>query len=122
MNKYVLIPREQYDRFKEFLLSEQSQNNPKEGNVPQETTSSPQKESFQMSDELTDGNKRSESEQVDLKPEERGKIPPPPGVPATETLNSITINNNNNKIRGKKKQEGHGQRPEWFRYWNKNIR
>ena len=75
----------------------------------------------QMSDDLTDNNKRTDSDQADLKLEERGKIPPPPGVPATRSLNSITINNNN-KIRGKKKQEGHGQRPEWFKYWNKNIR
>ena len=128
MNKYVLIPREQYDKFKEFLLSEQTQNNHNEDNMPQESSLS-QKETFQkvndkdnqMTDDQMYDDIRSESEQLDLKQEKREKIPPPPGVPAAETLSSSSIHSNN-KIRGKKKQEGYGERPEWFKYWNKNIR
>ena len=130
MNKYVLIPRGQYDKFKEFLLSESNQINHKEETMQQET--SPQKDSIDrsidkdnqvkaMSKDQIDDNIKSDSSESLLKPVHKGKIPPPPGIPETESVSAF-FKNNNNKVRDKKKQEGYGERPEWFKYWNKNVR
>ena len=76
-----------------------------------------QDESF--SKDQIDDNIRTDLEQWHLQPVTEGKIPPLPGVPEAETLTSISINNNKLKAI---KQEGYGEKPEWFKYWNKSIR
>ena len=121
MNKYILIPREQYDKFKEFLLSYSNAINHKEETTLQETSPKRPKEKDNKVEPMSkDDNIKSDSEELLLKPDHKAMIPPPPGVPKSESVSPIF--KYNNKIKGKKKQEGYGERPEWFKYWNKNIR
>ena len=131
MNKFVLIPKDQYEKFKEFQESKDKRASNKD-QIPEN------KSGDSLSDEHFKDNTTSQLKLVH-KPTESSirEIPPPPGL-SDQYINSSDAKSQsqlpNVAISGGEndrdiKQVGYGatgkessRRPEWLKFWNKNIR
>ena len=135
MNKFILIPKDQYDKFKEM------QDN-KDPNPPKSQVTTEDKIVDNLSDDslkANNNNNNNDTRQMKalIKPEEseNRELPPPPGLPE-QYINSSDVNSHsqipnsprdaNDRV---SKQVGNGatgkgirRRPEWIKFWNKNIR
>ena len=130
MNKFILIPKDQYDKFKEM------QDN-KDSNPPKSKVTTENKIADNLSDDSFKANNNTHQMKALIKPEEseNRELPPPPGLPE-QYINSSDVNSHsqipnspgdaNNRD---SKQVGNGatgkgirRRPEWIKFWNKNIR
>ena len=132
MNMFILIPKDQYDKFKEM------QDN-KDSNPPKSQVTTEDKIVDNLSDDSLKANNNNNTRQMKalIKPEEseNRELPPPPGLPE-QYINSCDVNSHsqipnspqdaNDRV---SKQVGNGatgkgirRRPEWIKFWNKNIR
>ena len=130
MNKFILIPKDQYDKFKEM------QDN-KDSNPPKSKVTTENKIADNLSDDSFKANNNTHQMKALIKPEEseNRELPPPPGLPE-QYINSSNVNSHSqipNSPRDANdrdsKQVGNGatgkgirRRPEWIKFWNKNIR
>ena len=135
MNKFVLIPKDQYDKFKE-VQDNKDTNPPNSNHVTENKTA----------DNLSDENFKVNNTQqmkMPVKPEERLNrvLPPPPGLPE-QYINSTDVKSQSpnpnvatpGETNGRDSDmewiwSGYGatrkgikRRPEWIKFWNKNIR
>ena len=129
MNKFILIPKDRYDKFKEV------QDN-KDTNLPKSNHTTENKIADNLSDDSFKVNNTRQMKAL-VKPEEseNRELPPPPGLPE-QYINSFDVNshsqipNTPGDANGRdSKQVGYGatgkgirRRPEWTKFWNKNIR
>ena len=129
MNKFILIPKDQYDKFKE--VQDNKNSNPAKS---KDTTEN--KITDNLSDDSVKNNNTCQVKAL-VKPEEseNRELPPPPGLPE-QYINSSDVNSHsqipntpgdtNDRA---SKQVGNGatgrgnrRRPEWIKFWNKTIR
>ena len=130
MNKFILIPKDQYDKFKEM------QDN-KDSNPPKSKGTTENKIVDNLSDDSFKANNNTRQMKALIKPEEseNRELPPPPGLPE-QYINSADVNSHSQIPNSPgdtndrdSKQVGNGatgkgirRRPEWIKFWNKNIR
>ena len=132
MNKFILIPKDQYDKFKEM------QDN-KDSNPPMSKVTTENKIADNLSDDsLKANNNNTRQMKALIKPEEESEnreLPPPPGLPE-QYINSSDVNSHSqipnsprdandrdsNQVGNGATRKGIRRRPEWIKFWNKNIR
>ena len=129
MNKFILIPKDQYDKFKE-----EQENKDTTPASSKHTTEN--KIADNLSDDSFKGNNTHQMKAL-VKPEESEyrELPPPPGLPeqyiqSPDVNSHFQIPNTTGDANSRdSKQVGYGargkkirRRPEWIKFWNKNIR
>ena len=131
MNKFVLIPKDQYEKFKEIQESKDKRA-PNNNHIPENKSKTNQ--SDEDFNDTTSGQLK-----LVQKPRKSSfrEVPPPPGLPdqyinssnaksQSQILDVATSGGANyrdiiqvgNGATGK----GSSRRPEWLKFWNKNIR
>ena len=132
MNKFILIPREQYERFREFQLSEQqnkgllksdqrgheTESNIKPNEVNLHPTSSDQKTLLPPTKSII------KPDEVNFHPTSSDqKTLPPPGLPIIIRKKNSSVDLK--KIREKIQRGGDGEKkkkPEWVQKWIKGVK
>ena len=132
MNKFVLILKDQFEKFKD---SQESKD--KSPSIKEEEISENISEDRLLDEHFNDTT--AHLMKLDHKPRKSSvrEVPPPPGLP-DQYINSsnaksqpqvLDIASSGGAARRDIIQVGHGatgksssRRPEWFKYWNKNIR
>ena len=124
MNKYVLIPHDQYLRFKSFVVENKDKTenvieNPderKENSIKKDKTDEKESESIEKLDEAIHFNKS-------LYPEASQEVTypiPPPGLPAEANYRKNATYFPKIRKNGRRNQEGGGSN-EWIKKWNKKF-
>ena len=130
MNKFVLIPKDQYDKLKEIQ-------DIKGTKPPNSNHNTENKTEYNLSDENFNDNTRQLKLEVNPQQSSNREVAPPPGLPE-QYINSSDVKSQSQNpnvaasggANGRdSEQVGYGgigkrisHRPEWFKFWNKNIR
>ena len=116
MNKFVLIPHEEYIRFKDYFVKNKlkNENNETIRNNAHIQTFSPTDKSDKIPAEVLD---EIEGYQENSKLPDNNilEVLPPPGIPPQKTKSTLF---NSEKFQ----QTGNGEKERWIRKWKKNIR
>ena len=118
MNKYVMIPAEQYERYKALIKS----NNVNDTAVETKVHGKYERDSDTIKDNIpsnfpentesvNDYKRRSDKKESVKLEEKKSRIIPPPGLPEKSIIQH-SINDH---------QRGEGIKPEWLRHWEGNF-
>ena len=130
MNKFVLIPHEEYIRFKDYLVKNKlkNENNETIRNNAQIQSFSPtdksdkipaevirEIEDYQENNKLAVNNILEDTKAKPVSEVGTTEVLPPPGIPQQKPKSSLF---NDEKFQ----QTGNGEKERWIRKWKKNIR
>ena len=130
MNKFVLIPHEEYIRFKDYFVKNKLKNEnnetirnnahiqsfsptDKSDKIPAEVLD--EIEGYQENSKLPDNNMLEDIKANPVSEVGTTEVLPPPGIPPQKTKSTLF---NSEKFQ----QTGNGEKERWIRKWKKNIR
>ena len=122
MNKYIMIPVEQYERYKAFMRSNNENAKLLENKFKSDSTNPSQIMSVKEPDDFIEqvasdkDYKRDFSDEKSFINEKNSKILPPPGLPESKVIQKIQ--------NGQQRGEGgrrKGRKPVWLQEWQRKF-